>query len=156
VLQASDEEWNMALNLNVRSQFWIIQAALPRMLAAGGGSIINMASVCSSIKGLPNRFIYGTTKAAVIGLTKSVAADYVGEGVRCNAICPGTVDTPSLQDRINAHADPAQARRDFIARQPMGRLATAEEIAPLVVYLAADESRFVTGQAYAVDGGITI
>lgn len=156
VLQASDEEWNMALNLNVRSQFWMIQAALPRMLAAGGGSIINMASVCSSIKGLPNRFIYGTTKAAVIGLTKSVAADYVSEGVRCNAICPGTVDTPSLQDRINAHADPAQARRDFIARQPMGRLATAEEIAPLVVYLAADESRFVTGQAYAVDGGITI
>lgn len=156
VLQASDEEWNMALNLNVRSQFWMIQAALPRMLAAGGGSIINMASVCSSIKGLPNRFIYGTTKAAVIGLTKSVAADYVSEGVRCNAICPGTVDTPSLQDRINAHADPAQARRDFIARQPMGRLATAEEIAPLVVYLAADESQFVTGQAYAVDGGITV
>lgn len=156
VLQASDEEWNMALNLNVRSQFWMIQAALPRMLAAGGGSIINMASVCGSIKGLPNRFIYGTTKAAVIGLTKSVAADYVGEGVRCNAICPGTVDTPSLQERINAHADPAQARRDFVARQPMGRLATAEEIAPLVVYLAAEESRFVTGQAYAVDGGITI
>ena len=156
VLQASDEEWNFALNLNVRSQFWAIQAALPRMLAAGGGSIINMASVCSSIKGLPNRFIYGTTKAAVIGLTKSVAADYVAEGIRCNAVCPGTVDTPSLQERINANPDPAQARRNFIARQPMGRLAQAHEIAPLVVFLASDESVFVTGQAYAADGGITI
>jgi 2-keto-3-deoxy-L-fuconate dehydrogenase len=160
VLQASDDEWSFAVNLNVRAQFWTIQAALPRMLAnrggQGEGSIINMASVCSSIKGLPNRFIYGTTKAAVIGLTKSVAADYVGQGIRCNAICPGTVDTPSLQDRINANPDPAAARQAFIARQPMGRLATAEEIAPVVVYLASDEARFVTGQAYAVDGGITI
>nr|WP_255428402.1 SDR family oxidoreductase [Ramlibacter cellulosilyticus] len=160
VLQASDEEWNFALNLNVRAQFWAIQAALPRMLqnkgGQGAGSIINMASVCSSIKGLPNRFIYGTTKAAVIGLTKSVAADYVANGIRCNAICPGTVDTPSLQDRINANADPEAARKAFIARQPMGRLATAEEIAPLVVYLASEESVFVTGQAYAVDGGITL
>jgi 2-keto-3-deoxy-L-fuconate dehydrogenase len=112
--------------------------------------------VCSSIKGLPNRFIYGTTKAAVIGLTKSVAADYVAHGIRCNAICPGTVDTPSLQDRINANPDPEVARQAFVARQPMGRLATAQEIAPLVVYLASEESRFVTGQAYAVDGGITI
>jgi 2-keto-3-deoxy-L-fuconate dehydrogenase len=159
-LQATDEEWNFALNLNVRSQFWAIQAALPRMLqndgGQGKGSIINMASVCSSIKGLPNRFIYGTTKAAVIGLTKSVAADYVANGIRCNAICPGTVDTPSLQDRINANPDPVAARQAFIARQPMGRLATAEEIAPLVLYLASDESAFVTGQAYAVDGGITI
>ena len=156
VLQASDEEWNFALNLNVRSQFWTIQAALPGMLKAGRGSIINMASVCSSIKGLPNRFIYGTTKAAVIGLTKSVAADYVADGIRCNAICPGTVDTPSLQDRINANADPVAARKAFIARQPMGRLAQAQEIAPLVVFLGSDESQFVTGQAYAVDGGITI
>ena len=156
VLQATDEEWNFALNLNVRSQFWAIQAVLPRMLAAGRGSIINMASVCSSIKGLPNRFIYGTTKAAVIGLTKSVAADYVADGIRCNAICPGTVDTPSLQDRINANADPEAARKAFIARQPMGRLAQPHEIAPLVVFLASDESVFVTGQAYAVDGGITI
>ena len=156
VLQATDEEWNFALNLNVRSQFWSIQAVLPRMLVAGHGSIINMASVCSSIKGLPNRFIYGTTKAAVIGLTKSVAADYVADGIRCNAICPGTVDTPSLQDRINAHADPQAARQNFIARQPMGRLAKAQEIAPLVVFLASDESAYVTGQAYAIDGGLSI
>jgi 2-keto-3-deoxy-L-fuconate dehydrogenase len=160
VLQATDAEWELAFNLNVRSQFWMIQAVLPGMLekatAGVGASIINMASVCSSIKGLSNRFIYGTSKAAVIGLTKSVAADFVDKGVRCNAICPGTVDTPSLQDRINAFNDPDQARKNFIARQPMGRLARADEIAPLVVFLASDESAFVTGQAYNIDGGITI
>lgn len=160
VLQASDADWEFAFQLNARAQFWTIQAVLPRMLAnddgRGRGSIINMASVCSSIKGLPNRFIYGASKAAVIGLTKSVAADFVGQGIRCNALCPGTVDTPSLQDRINAHEDPVAARKAFIARQPMGRLASAEEIAPLVVYLASDESVFATGQAFAVDGGITI
>jgi 2-keto-3-deoxy-L-fuconate dehydrogenase len=156
ILQATDDEWEFAFGLNVRSQFHMIQAVLPRMLAAGGGSIINMASVCSSIKGLPNRFIYGTSKAAVIGLTKSVAADYVGQGIRCNAIAPGTVDTPSLQQRINSYPDPAQARRDFVARQPMGRLAKAEEIAPIVVFLASDESRFASGQVFGIDGGMTI
>jgi 2-keto-3-deoxy-L-fuconate dehydrogenase len=154
--QASDSDWEAAFHLNVRSQFWMIQAVLPRMLAHGGGSIINMASVCSSLKGLPNRFVYGTSKAAVIGLTKSVAADYVGRGIRCNAIAPGTVDTPSLADRINAFDDPAQARQNFIARQPMGRLAQAHEIAPIVVYLASDESVFASGQVFSIDGGMTI
>lgn len=158
-LQATDEEWEFAFNLNVRSQFWTIQAALPRMLAnnggKGSGSIINMASVVS-IKGLPNRFVYGASKAAVIGLTKSVAADYVMQGVRCNCICPGTVDTPSLQDRINVYEDPAEARKNFIARQPMGRLAQAHEIAPVVTFLASDEAAFVTGQHYNIDGGMTI
>ncbi len=158
-LQATDEEWEFAFNLNVRSQFWTIQAALPRMLAnnggKGSGSIINMASVVS-IKGLPNRFVYGASKAAVIGLTKSVAADYVMQGIRCNCICPGTVDTPSLQDRINVFEDPAEARRNFIARQPMGRLAQAHEIAPVVTFLASDEAAFVTGQHYNIDGGMTI
>jgi len=129
---------------------------LPKMLEQGGGSIINMASVCSSVKGLPNRFIYGASKAAVIGLTKSVAADFVAKGIRCNAICPGTVDTPSLQDRINSEADPVQARKNFVARQPMGRIAQAHEIAPIVVFLASDEAAFATGNAYMVDGGMTI
>ena len=156
ILQATDQDWDFAFNLNVRSQFWMIQALLPRMLAKGGGSIINMASVCGSLKGLPNRFIYGASKAAVVGLTKSVAADYVGKGIRCNAIAPGTVDTPSLQDRIDAYPDPVQARKDFVARQPMGRLAPAAEIAPIVLYLASDESIFATGQVFAIDGGMTI
>lgn len=155
-LDATDKDLEFAFNLNVRAQFWTIQAALPGMLAAGRGSIINMASVCSSMKGLPNRFVYGTTKAAVLGLTKSVAADFVARGIRCNAVCPGTVDTPSLGERINANEDPDAARKAFIARQPMGRLAQAEEIAPVVVFLASDESVFATGQAFTVDGGITI
>lgn len=154
--QATDAEWDFAFHLNVRSQFWMIQAALPGMLAQGGGSIVNMSSVCSSVRGLPNRFVYGASKAAVIGLTKSVAADYVARGIRCNAICPGTVDTPSLHDRINAQSDPVLARQNFIARQPMGRLAQAQEIAPVVVFLASDESQFSTGNVYSIDGGMTI
>ena len=156
VLEATDEDWNFAFDLNVRSQFWMIQAILPGMLAKKKGSIINMASIASSIRGLPNRFVYGATKAAVVGLTKAVAADYVMQGIRCNAVCPGTVDTPSLQDRINAYDDPTEARKQFIARQPMGRLATAEEIAPVVVFLASDGSTFSTGNLYSVDGGMTI
>ena len=156
ILQATDEEWDFAFNLNVRAQFWMIQAALPKMITAGGGSIINMSSVASSIKGLPNRFVYGCSKAAVVGLTKAVAADFVAQGIRCNAIAPGTVDTPSLGDRINSYADPVEARKNFVARQPMGRLAQAHEIAPIVVYLASDESQFATGQVFSIDGGMTI
>lgn len=156
VLQATDEDWDFAFDLNVRSQFWMIQAVLPAMLARGKGSIINMGSIASSVRGLPNRFIYGASKAAVVGLTKAVAADYVGQGIRCNAVCPGTVETPSLQDRINSQADPVEARKQFVARQPMGRIARADEIAPVVVFLASDESSFSTGNVFSVDGGMTI
>jgi 2-keto-3-deoxy-L-fuconate dehydrogenase len=161
ILECAPKDWEFSFNLNVRAQYVAIRAALPKMLARWekeqhGASIVNMASIASSIKGLPNRFVYGTSKAAVIGLTKAVAADFVQKGIRCNAIAPGTVDTPSLGDRINAFADPVEARKMFIARQPMGRLATAEEIAPLVVFLASDEAAFVTGNTYSCDGGMTI
>jgi 2-keto-3-deoxy-L-fuconate dehydrogenase len=156
VLDCTPKDWEFSFNLNVRSMYMTIKSALPRMLANGGGSIINMASVAGSIKGIPNRFAYGASKAAVIGLTKSVAADFVTRGIRCNAIAPGTVDTPSLHERINAQADPVEARKVFIARQPMGRLAKPEEIAPIVVFLASDESAFATGNVYPVDGGMTI
>jgi 2-keto-3-deoxy-L-fuconate dehydrogenase len=156
IIGCEEDDFDFSMNLNVRSMYRMIRAFLPTMIKSGGGSIINLASVCSSIKGLPNRFIYGTTKAAVIGLTKSVAADYVGQGVRCNAIGPGTVQSPSLDERIAAFPDPEQARKDFIARQPMGRLGTAEEVASLAVYLACDESAYITGQIIAIDGGITI
>ena len=156
ILQASDADWDFAFNLNARAQFWMCQAVIPKMLEGGGGSIINMASVCGSLKGLPNRFIYGASKAAVVGLTKGIAADFVTKGIRCNCIAPGTVDTPSLQERINSYADPVQARKDFVARQPMGRIAQAEEIAPIILYLASDDSVFATGQILSVDGGMTI
>lgn len=156
ILECGDKDWDFSFNLNVRSAYVMIRNFLPAMIAAGGGSIINVASVSGSIKGIPNRFVYGTTKAAVIGMTKALAIDHIRQGIRVNAICPGTVDTPSLGDRINAFADPEQARRDFIARQPMGRLATADEISGTAVYLASDESVFMTGQAVIIDGGITI
>jgi 2-keto-3-deoxy-L-fuconate dehydrogenase len=156
VLDCTPEDWQRSFDLNVRAMFVTIKHALPRMLERGRGSIINMASVAGSIKGIPNRCAYGASKAAVIGLTKAVAADYVTRGVRCNAIAPGTVDTPSLAERINAFPDPIEARKAFIARQPMGRLAKPEEIAPIVVFLASDESAFATGNVYSVDGGMTI
>ncbi len=156
ILECAPKDWDFSFNLNVRAMYMTIKCALPKMLAMGGGSIINMASIASSIKGLPNRFVYGTSKAAVIGLTKAVAADFVARGIRCNAIAPGTVDTPSLHERIAAFENPEEARKAFIARQPMGRLAKAEEIAPIVIFLASDESAFVTGNVYSVDGGMTI
>jgi len=156
ILDCTPENWTFSFDLNVRAMYVAIRCALPRMLENGGGSIINMASVAGSIKGIPNRFAYGASKAAVIGLTKSVAADFVTRGIRCNAIAPGTVDTPSLDERINAFPDPVEARKNFIARQPMGRLAKPEEIAPIVVFLASDESAFATGNVYSVDGGMTI
>lgn len=161
ILECSPKDWEFSVNLNVRAMYVTIRCTLPKMLAkfaatGRGSSIVNMSSIASSVKGLPNRFVYGTTKAAVIGLTKAVAADFVTKGIRCNAIGPGTVDTPSLADRISAFPDPAEARRMFVARQPMGRLATAEEIAPLVVFLASDEAAFITGNMYSCDGGMTI
>jgi len=158
VLECTEEQWDFAFELNVRSQFRTIQAFLPGMLAHGGGSIINMASVAGSIKGAPNRFVYGSTKAAVIGLTKSVAADFITRGIRCNAICPGTVESPSLRERIAAQAQAsgqtiAQVEAAFVARQPMGRVGRVDEIAALAVYLASDESTFTTGTAQIIDGG---
>ena len=156
ILDVTDEDWDFSFDLNVKSMYRTIRAFLPAMLESGGGSIINMASVASSLRGLPFRFVYGASKAAVIGLTKSVAADYVAEGIRCNCICPGTVESPSLEARIAAFDDPELARRNFIARQPMGRLGTAEEIAAMAVYLASDESAYATGTAFVVDGGVTL
>ncbi len=156
ILACEEADFDFSMNLNVRAMYRTVRAFLPRMLALGGGSIVNMASVASSVKGLPNRFIYGTSKAAVVGLTKSIAADFVGQGIRCNAICPGTVQTPSLDQRIAAAVDPVAARAAFIARQPMGRLGSPEEIAALAVHLASDESAYTTGQLFVIDGGLTL
>jgi 2-keto-3-deoxy-L-fuconate dehydrogenase len=154
ILEMQDADLDFAFNLNVKAMIRTIRAVLPGMLERGDGAIINMASVASSIKGVPNRFAYGTTKAAVIGLTKSIAADYVTKGIRCNAICPGTVESPSLQERMKAQGDYEATRAAFVARQPMGRLGSAEEIADLAVYLAT--ATYTSGQAYAIDGGWTI
>lgn len=153
--QCARADWDRSLLINLTSMYETCRAALPGMLARGGGVIVNMSSVASSVTGAPNRFAYGATKAGVIGLTKAIAADYAGRNIRCNAICPGTVDTPSLQGRMSAQGDYDTARQMFIARQPMGRLGTAEEIAHLAVYLASDEASFTTGAIHVVDGGWT-
>jgi 2-keto-3-deoxy-L-fuconate dehydrogenase len=158
ILEATDEQWDFAFNLNVRSMFWAMQAVIPKMIAQyesglGGGSILNVASVASSIKGAPNRFVYGATKAAVIGMTKAVAADFTAQGIRVNALCPGTIHTPSLEDRIRAQGDLEESMAGFMARQPIGRFGTPQEVANLAVYLASDESGFTTGSTHVIDGG---
>jgi len=156
VLDCEEKDWDFSFDLNVKAHYRMIKAYLPGMLARGKGNVINMASVASSIKGAPNRFVYGASKAAVIGLTKALAADFVTKGIRCNAICPGTVETPSLYDRMRAQGDFEKAKAAFIARQPMGRMAQPEEIAEMVIYLASDDSAFITGQALVIDGGWSI
>lgn len=153
ILECSENDWSKSIAINLTGMFRMIKTWLPGMIAGGGGSIINVASVVSSVRGAPNRFAYATTKAGVIGLTKSVAADFVTKGIRCNAICPGTIDTPSLTQRLQDTGDEAKARAAFIARQPMGRLGTAEEISLLALYLAGDESAFTTGAIHIIDGG---
>jgi len=155
ILDCAESDWDFSFDLNVKSMYRTIRAVLPGMIARGGGSIVNMSSVVSSTKGAPNRFVYGATKAAVVGLTKSIAADFVGEGIRCNAVCPGTVDTPSLRGRLAAQGDYEKARAVFLARAPIGRFGTAEEIAALVLHLASDESSYTTGAIHLVDGGWT-
>ncbi|KAG7314220.1 hypothetical protein KOW79_022716 [Hemibagrus wyckioides] len=153
ILECGESDWDFTMNLNVRSMYLMIRAFLPKMLARRSGNILNMASVASSIKGVVNRCVYSTSKAAVIGLTKSVAADFIEQGIRCNCICPGTVDTPSLRERIQARPDPEQGFKDFMVRQRIGRMCTAEEVANLCVYLASDESSYVTGAEHIIDGG---
>ena len=155
ILDCEEKDFDFSTNLNVRAAYRMIRAFLPGMLTRQSGTIVNISSIASSIAGVPNRFIYGTTKAGLIGLSKAVAVDFVTQGIRCNAICPGTVETPSLEQRMAARGDVAEARKAFIARQPMGRLGKAEEIAALALYLASDESAFVTGQEFIIDGGWT-
>jgi 2-keto-3-deoxy-L-fuconate dehydrogenase len=156
ILDCTPKDWDFSFDLNVKSMYLVTRAFLPGMLKKARGSIINMSSIASSVKGLPNRFVYGASKAAVVGLTKAIAADYVKQGIRCNAIGPGTVDTPSLRQRIAAFPDPVQAEKDFIARQPMGRLGGVDDITGILVFLASDESVFATGNLYSIDGGMTI
>ena len=156
ILECDEKDWDFSFDLNVKAMYRLIRLTLPAMLKKGGGSIINMSSVASSLKGVPNRFVYCASKAAVIGMTKAIAADFVTQGVRCNAICPGTVDSPSLHDQLRATGDYEKALTDFVARQPMGRLGTATEIAELALYLGSDASSFTTGQTHAIDGGWAI
>ena len=156
ILECDEKDWDFSFDTNIKSMYFMCKAALPIMIKNNGGSIINVASVASSIKGLPNRFVYGASKAAIIGLTKSIASDFVKQKIRCNAIAPGTVFTPSWEDRVKQSPDPVKAKKDFIARQPMGRLGTAQEIADFAIYLASDESTFTTGNTFSVDGGMTI
>ena len=156
ILECDEKDWDFSSNVNVKSMYFMCKAILPLMIKQNGGSIINISSCASSFKGFPNRFVYGTTKGAVIGLTKAIAADFVKQNIRCNSIAPGTVFSPSWQDRVNQSPDPVQAKKDFIARQPMGRLGTAEEIAAVAVYLASDDATFTTGTTISVDGGISI
>ena len=156
ILDCEEKDWDFSFNVNIKSMYFMCRAILPLMVKQNGGSIINVSSIASSLKGLPNRFVYGASKAAIIGLTKSIASDFVKQNIRCNSIAPGTVFSPSWQDRVNQSPDPVQAKKDFIARQPMGRLGTAEEIASMAIYLAGDESTFTTGNTFSVDGGMTI
>ena len=156
ILECDEKDWDFSSNVNVKSMYFMCKAILPLMIKQNGGCIINISSCASSFKGFPNRFVYGTTKGAVIGLTKAIAADFVKKNIRCNSIAPGTVFSPSWQDRVNQSPDPVQAKKDFIARQPMGRLGTAEEIAAVAVYLASDDATFTTGSTIHVDGGISI
>tara|TARA_Y100001936_G_scaffold205732_1_gene209802 strand:+ start:111 stop:854 length:744 start_codon:yes stop_codon:yes gene_type:complete len=156
ILDCEEKDWDFSSNVNVKSMYFMCKAILPLMVKQNSGSIINISSCASSLKGFPNRFVYGATKGAVIGLTKAIAADFVKKNIRCNSIAPGTVFSPSWQDRVNQSPDPIQAKKDFIARQPMGRLGTAEEIAAMAVYLASDEATFTTGTTISVDGGISI
>jgi len=156
ILDCDEKDWDFSFNVNVKSMYFMIKEILPKMIKQNKGNIINISSIVSSLRGLPNRFAYGATKAAIIGLTKSIAADFIKNNIRCNAIAPGTVHTPSWEERVAAAPDPAKAKKDFIARQPMGRLATAEEIAALAVYLASDESDFITGVVHPIDGGMSI
>ena len=156
ILDCEEKDWDFSFDVNIKSMYFMCRAILPLMVKQNGGSIINVSSIASSLKGLPNRFVYGASKAAIIGLTKSIASDFVKQNIRCNSIAPGTVFSPSWQDRVNQSPDPVQAKKDFIARQPMGRLGTAEEIAAMAIYLAGDESTFTTGNTFSVDGGMTI
>ena len=156
ILECDEKDWDFSFNVNIKSMYFMIKFLIPKMIKQKKGNIINVASIASSLRGLPNRFVYGSSKAAIIGLTKSIAADFIKDNIRCNAIAPGTVHTPSWEDRVKAFKDPVQAKKDFIARQPMGRLGTPKEIADLAVYLASDESNFVTGVTHAIDGGMSI